>query len=158
MDKLKIDFYLIPDTTLEKRNVFACRLIEKAYQQKCRVYVHVASEAEAKTLDDLLWIFRDISFIPHALYTTEVAQTSDALITIGWEVAQRDISLDTLSISILINLTNEEVADCTKPFTRIIEIIISDSAAKAIGRKKYSFYKKEKYDITLYDLTKNHNV
>ena len=61
----RVDFYVLPENTNTYR--FACIMIGKAWSKGNQVYVHTTSMAEATQIDDLLWIFRDISFIPHAV-------------------------------------------------------------------------------------------
>ncbi|MEZ5578324.1 MAG: DNA polymerase III subunit chi [Candidatus Competibacteraceae bacterium] len=46
----------------------ACRLADKAYGLGHTVYLFTASEARAAALDDLLWTFRQDSFVPHERY------------------------------------------------------------------------------------------
>lgn len=47
------------------RNRFVCRLVEKAVRQGYRLVLKVRDPAEAEAFDQLLWTFRDRSFIPH---------------------------------------------------------------------------------------------
>jgi DNA polymerase-3 subunit chi len=62
-----IDFYILSAQEPLQRLDFACRLVEKAYRSRCKVYIHFDTEAQAKTFDELLWNYRDNSFIPHSL-------------------------------------------------------------------------------------------
>src|SRR5580704_7975288 len=64
----RIDFYIIEEANPSARLRLACRLIEKAYKNKHRVYVHADSKAQAHQLDELLWTYREDSFLPHNLY------------------------------------------------------------------------------------------
>ena len=61
-----VDIYLLQDDSLD-RNHYACRLIEKAYRRQHHVYVQTSSQEHAETLDELLWTFKEESFIPHNL-------------------------------------------------------------------------------------------
>jgi DNA polymerase-3 subunit chi len=58
-------YYLETSPDSDARDRFVCRLIEKAVRQGYRLVVRVRDLAEAETLDQLLWTFRDRSFIPH---------------------------------------------------------------------------------------------
>jgi DNA polymerase-3 subunit chi len=63
----RIDFYILPDTELPARDHFACRLLHKVCRRGMRAYLHCDSEESAHRLDELLWSFRDTSFLPHKL-------------------------------------------------------------------------------------------
>jgi DNA polymerase-3 subunit chi len=96
----RVDFYFISQPGLQARLLFACRLLEKAYQQEQPVYVHLESEEKARFFDQLLWTYRDDSFIPHHLveekpsfnspiqlgYQTEPATQAEILLSLGGEI------------------------------------------------------------------------
>ncbi len=85
----RIDFYVLPENANTER--FACAMIGKAWSKGNQVYVHSASRTDAIRFDDLLWIFNDISFLPHALL--EEDGQDEAPIVIGWQHRLREISL-----------------------------------------------------------------
>ena len=64
-DPGRVDFYILAAADSAARLRFACRLAEKAYHLKHRVHLHTASAAAAADVDDLLWTFRQGSFVPH---------------------------------------------------------------------------------------------
>lgn len=66
-----------------KWDLGVCELVEAAYREGSRVYLWAESEAEARRLDDLLWTFRDDSFVPHGLWQGEPA--CDEPIAVGWK-------------------------------------------------------------------------
>lgn len=136
-----IDFYLANENTLSEVYPLVCKLVDKAYQQKYSVYLHVNTEEEAKILDDLLWIFRDDAFIPHSLY-----QESNANIQIGFNITPENFN------DILINLT-PDVPPFFTNFQRALEIVPKELKEKA--RQKYRYYRDLDYDLTTYDLTKD---
>ncbi len=61
----RIDFYVLSQSGEQARQLFACRLAEKAYKLEHTVHIHTGDEATAGRIDDLLWTFRDGSFVPH---------------------------------------------------------------------------------------------
>jgi len=61
----RVDFYIIDANNDAGKLQFVCKLLEKAYKQKHRVFVHCADQTNTHQLDELLWTFHDISFIPH---------------------------------------------------------------------------------------------
>lgn len=92
---MRVDFYILPGDSARERALFACRLAEKAYQQGHQLLLRVGDAAEAATLDELLWTFRQGSFLPHArledadgepiLIATEVSEHSprDVLVNLA---------------------------------------------------------------------------
>ncbi len=142
----KVDFYLINESSYETSFGFVCRLLDKAYQQKNYVYVQVNNEDEAKTLDDLLWTFRDDAFIPHHLATQTSTIKPFIIIGFGQE--------PTKPHDILLNLTKDILPFYNK-FKRVIEIVPNENKSKEICRKKFRQYKTDNCELTTHDLTKS---
>ena len=63
----RVDFYVLPVSEPHGRLSFACRLAEKAWLGGHKVYLHGEDDAAARSLDELLWSFRDTSFVPPSL-------------------------------------------------------------------------------------------
>lgn len=140
----KVDFYLIPEISLESGLGFICRLLDKAYQQKNQVYVQLENETLAKTLDDLLWTFRDDAFIPHGFVNETFKVNPPVLLSYQQQPAKNHTD-------ILLNLTQNILPFYTQ-FKRVIEIVPSEG--KTIGRKKFKHYKNENYEPATHDLQK----
>lgn len=134
-----IDFYLLPYNSIAECGTLICRLIEKAYHQKHQIYVYTASDKDTKKFDDLLWTFRDISFVPHP----GPVQISHIIPTQEYN-------------DILINLTPGPL-DFYANFNRILEIIPNNPELKTAGRKKYKYYQAEGCKILTRDLTRTGN-
>ena len=140
--KPRIDYYLIPEQTEKAKASFACRIIEKAFQQKNSIYAHTSSSTAAHDFDALLWTFKDISFIPHNLIGEG---NSDIQIGSG----ENDIPTQ----DILINLSLY-VPDFFTKFKRIIEIVPQAPEAQQQARKNYKFYQNQGHTINTHDLRK----
>ena len=82
----RVDFYVLAGTGEPSRHRFACRLAEKAYRLNNTVHIHTASQQQAELLDELLWTFRDGSFVPHELLGVAGRHTN-APVTIGFDEA-----------------------------------------------------------------------
>lgn len=125
---LRIDFYVCETTP--SREIIACRLIEKAYQQHQRVYVHTASQQHAHAFDEQLWTFEDNSFVPHNLIEEKILPAPPVRIGFG----------DILSSceGILINLTDTQPT-AYRQFNRIIELVNDDN--KDIKREQFKHYR-----------------
>ncbi len=139
----KIDFYILSEGNANSRLLLACRLIEKAYKNRHRVYIHMQDESAAHQLDEMLWTYRDDSFLPHNLYGDGSEPAPP--IQIGFSITpekQRDI---------LINLSNRAPAFYNH-FNRVIELIPNDPDIQAQGRENYRFYRAQGYDITTHKL------
>jgi DNA polymerase-3 subunit chi len=52
-------------------------LVEKLYKQRRRVVVWVADEGRLKILDDYLWSFHKLSFVPHAVWTENMGSSDE---------------------------------------------------------------------------------
>jgi DNA polymerase-3 subunit chi len=127
----RVDFYVLETAGLTGRLNFVCRLAEKAYGTLEKIYAHTESSSVAGQLDQLLWTFRQGSFIPHELLQDSAPR---APISIGTQQHALE------SGELLINLTSQ-VPAFAKQFTRIAEIIDRDEQVKAAGRQRYVHYK-----------------
>ena len=140
----RVDFYFIPQTTATAVLLFACRLLEKAYQQKHQIYVHSESPEQAKELDSTLWTFRDDSFIPHELYS---ATPGPSAVQIGCQNSTVDQN------DILLNL-HPEIPPFHSQFKRILQIIPQHPSAQTQAQEHRAFYAKNGYTINEHQLTK----
>ena len=134
---LRVDFYVLPDSSAAARLSFACKLTEKAYKHDTKTHAHVPGEAQARQLDELLWTFRQGSFIPHEISAT--APQEKLPVTISHECESG------LSGDLLINLT-DEIPPFFDQFKRIAEIIDASDAGRKLGRERFSFYRDNGYE------------
>ena len=130
----RVDFYVVsrsePDAVLST----ACRLTEKAFRLKNRIFINAASRDQAMALDRLLWTFRDDSFIPHCRAGAD--SDRDDPVRIGCGEAP-DAPFD-----VLINL-GDDVPLWSRESPRIAEIVGTDPQSRAAGRKRYRHYRDE---------------
>jgi DNA polymerase-3 subunit chi len=135
----RIDFYVMAGSGESVRQRFACRLAEKAYRLKNTVHIEVADPGAVRIMDEMLWTFRDGSFVPH-----DVLQPgdSDALapVTIGTH------SVDQPNPDLVINLTGE-IPEGKASFARIAEIVTSDDNCKVSSRQKFAAYREEGHSL-----------
>lgn len=131
----RADFYILNGNTAASR--FSCTVASKAFSQGTPVYILAADRDEAARLDDLLWTYQDISFLPHAC--VDAAQPGTPVI-IGWPGAQPPLS------DVLINLT-ESVPDKLTGFTRIVEIVADEASRRERGRERYKYYREHGYEM-----------
>ena len=131
----RVDFYVLGDTADQARERFACRLVEKAWRLKHKIYLHAASSQDAQRVDQLLWTFRDGSFVPHALESGELdgalAAATPVRIGTGPEPA--------FDADLLVNL-DHEVPLFFSRFERVAEIVAGeDDKAKAAAPERFRF-------------------
>jgi len=140
----RIDFYVLSQSGEQARQLFACRLAEKAYKLQHTVHIHTGDEAAAGRIDELLWTFRDGSFVPHDLVRagTEAAR---APVTVGCDPGY-DVSRD-----LLINL-DDVIPACAGAFPRIAELVTSDEDSKQKSRRRFVAYRDEGHEL------ETHNV
>lgn len=134
----RVDFYILEDNAADARQQFACRLAEKAWQQGNRVYIHTGDAALSSRMDELLWTFRQGSFVPHGLDDDPVADEADIHIGHGEEPRHHD--------EVLINL-GHEIPLFFSRFQRVAEVVDSDEENRRAGRERFRFYRDRGYPL-----------
>ena len=127
----RIDIYVLSESGEPARHRFACRLAEKAYSLNNSVHIRVTDSQTAEILDDLLWTFRDGSFVPHEKIAGETARAQSP-VTIG--------VVENHACDLLINLTDSMPED-PAAFPRVAEIVTSDENARQASRKRFAEYR-----------------
>lgn len=140
---MRVDFYLLKESEPEHRWQIACRLLEKAYFKGRQVFVFCASRQEAEKLDELLWTFRDDSFIPHNLQGE--GPEPPPPIQMGYTGEPRGFH------DVLMNLSPDIPAFYSR-FQRVIEIISNDEAARERGRQLYRKYRAQNGELHIHHL------
>jgi DNA polymerase-3 subunit chi len=140
----RIDFYVLSQSGEQARQLFACRLAEKAYKLEHTVHIHTADDAAAGRIDDLLWTFRDGSFVPHDLVRAG-ADSGRAPVTVSCDPRYGG------SRDLLINL-DDDIPACAGAFPRIAELVTSDEDSKQKSRRRFVAYRDEGHEL------ETHNV
>jgi DNA polymerase III subunit chi len=134
----RVDFYIIEDASGNGRLNLACKLAEKAYLAEQRVLIWHTDPAELKALDELLWTFRDGSFIPH-----EILGQNDGGDRHGAREAPVLLSSAAVpgaGLEVVINLA-ADVPDFVAQSKRVVEIVDADTARRAAGRARFKAYR-----------------
>ena len=101
-------------------------------------------------MDDMLWTFRDGSFVPHSQQQGDSsAESSDGgqrEVIIGQE---EDLPGDS---HLLINLA-EKTVENTLAVARIAEIVSADPEHKNAGRLRFKVYQDRRYDLHHHDIS-----
>jgi DNA polymerase-3 subunit chi len=141
----RIDFYKLKTQDERSRRITACRLIEKAYTQGHQVFVCTDSESGAQALDDLLWTFRQGSFVPHARIGRQDYSDAQCPVLIGHE------DLMPVSGDILVNLSGAVPSYCAA-YTRVLELVDMNEPIRQQGRTRYRTYRAEGHELFDHDL------
>ena len=140
----QVDFYVLKASGESNRRHFACRLAEKAYRLNNSVHIQVADQQSAAQIDELLWTFRDGSFVPHEILQTST-EKSEAPVTIGSD------TLPVTDCDLLINLSNS-IAESSAAFVRVAEIVTSDDESKKRSRQHFVEYRNEGHKLNSHQL------
>jgi DNA polymerase-3 subunit chi len=144
----QIDFYILhhSQTKMQETERFVCQLVDKIWHQGYRVYIHTDSLPRAKLLDEILWTFKQDSFIPHDIYHAE--EDIDMMSVPVWIGFNEKMGEHT---DVLINLTTG-IPTLTTSFQRIAEIVEDTPNARQAGRDRYRFYRDKAYTLKTHEI------
>jgi DNA polymerase-3 subunit chi len=138
----RIDFHSnVPD-----KIAYACRLTRKARAANCQVVLLVKDRQDLMTLDQALWTFSELEFLPHVVAGDPLANSTPIILT------DRD-DAELPHHHVLVNLSANTPAHFAR-FERMFEIVSSDEADKTAGRARYRFYQQRGYPLTHYEADK----
>jgi DNA polymerase-3 subunit chi len=141
---MKIDFYVLNKSEKQADWLFACKLIEKAYEMGHHIFILLDNKEDAFVFDELLWEYEPSSFIPHHIQG-EGPKPAPA-VQIGFDISQTPEVTD-----IFINLSLE-IPEYFKRFKRICEIVTENEAIKTSKREHYKFYQGHQLKIDTHKL------
>lgn len=132
----RIDFHSnVPD-----KIAYACRLVRKARAANCQVVVLGNDRNDLVALDDALWTFSDLDFVPHVMAGDALAARTPVVLT-------HSDTADLPHHQILINVSAATPSHFAR-FERMFEIISADDADRSAGRERYRFYQQRGYALT----------
>ena len=127
----RADFYLIDKPRFrEQPLLLVCELAKRCHAAGKPTLVLCASQAEAETLDDLLWAFEEDSFIEHQIAGLDEDEDDVPVLVVpaGVDVPMR---------SHVINLRAEAVPE---GFERVLEVVPADPATRGPLRERWRQY------------------
>ncbi|WP_257264835.1 DNA polymerase III subunit chi [Endozoicomonas sp. ONNA2] len=141
----RVTFYLLDsnlDNSGQNEQQFACRLIDKAWRGGLPMHIHTTDESSCKSMDQLLWAWREDSFLPHGIISQARGNASEkrallasqSPITLGFDTPILE------SRRLLINLS-PEVPSFFRDFARTCEIVVQNPDHKAVSRAKFRAYR-----------------
>jgi DNA polymerase-3 subunit chi len=132
----RIDFHSnVPD-----KLGYACRLVRKARAANCNIVLLLENRTDLMALDERLWTFSELDFIPHVHAGDPLASGTPVILT------DRD-DAELPHHHVLINLSARTPAHFAR-FERMFEIICAEEADKTAGRERYRFYQQRGYPLT----------
>lgn len=140
----QVSFYVLRASGEVARQQFACRLAEKAYRMKNCVHIKTATKQAAEKLNELLWTFRQGSFVPHEILQSG-AQDSASPVTISFDAA-----INT-RCDLYINL-GDAIPDSASNFPRIAEIVTVDEELKLLSRERFVHYRNDGHTLETHTL------
>lgn len=143
----RVDFYVLQSGSEQQRAVFACRLAEKAFGLGLGIYLHTASQSATRRLDELLWTFRDGSFLPHlpADESGSMDPQGRTPILLGHDNAPDACD------GLLINLA-DDVPLFFSRFDRVAEIVSGTGGERDQARDRFRFYRDRGYPLSTHKL------
>jgi len=128
----KVNFYILSSQTEQGRQLFDCKLAEKAFRLGFKTYILTDTTLQAQQMDKLLWTFRANSFIAHEIYQDSLPNTANTVI-IGSQQPPAPWQ------HTLINLSTACPEDITQS-EQIFELLDNDETQKQAGRLRYRHY------------------
>ncbi|CAG4886093.1 DNA polymerase III subunit chi [Paraburkholderia gardini] len=120
--------------------LYACRLLRKAYQAGQPTVV-LADAARLRALDEQLWTFSPLDFVPHCMAGSALAATTPIVLT-------EDLD-DVPHHQVLLNLGAGVPAQFAR-FERLLEVVGNAPDELAAGRERYRFYRDRGYPLNNY--------
>ena len=138
----RVDFYVLGHGGEQDRLRAACRIMEKAWQQGHMVWLTAESERQAEQLDQLLWTFKQDSFVPHERGTEGALADCAVRIVAPSEAPDGGVHVNVATSPLPMPLVAE----------RVVEIIPADTDGRAAGRERFRAYRAHGYDINTHDI------
>ena len=135
----RVDFYVLSQSGEQARQVFACRLAEKAYRLDNTVHILVNDQVAADRIDELLWTFRDGSFVPHHVARPGLDMPPSP-VRVGYDPAAAE------ACDLLISLV-DDIPACASAFPRIAELVTSDPDSKQKSRRRFASYRDQGHEL-----------
>lgn len=139
------NFYILPNARKDGRFLFCCALIEKLYSKKHIVYVHCQQAHEASQFNELLWTFKEESFVPHCMvgeYDIE-----DCPIQIGFNCPPSTFQDVVIFLGVI-----PQVPEFYQQFARVVEIVDAEPNTKETLREHYQFYRAQDIEVKTHQI------
>ena len=122
------------------KNRLICDLVEKYYYAKKRVIISINDKEEAKNYDQLLWTWKQSSFIPH-VFIDSIQDRPEEPVVITSKIGENP------DFDVLI-MFNPVSAKVMKKFSKIIDFAEkNDLSLLHKSRERYKEYKRDDFKL-----------
>ena len=126
---------------------YACRLLRKAYRSGARVAVH-GEPALLDRLDQALWTFEPLEFVPHVMLPRDADDADDAgRLALSPIVLVKGGATPPAQCRIGVTLGGHPVADAGA-FDRLIAIVGLDPEHREAGRQRWREYERAGHAVS----------
>ena len=133
-------FYIL--NKAEDLKISACKIIKEYYKKKYKIFVSSHSNDLVNELNNLLWTFEQISFIPHC--TTKNYDKNSPILLSGKDSFPKTVNLK--EYDVWLNL-DDEVEENYTDFEIILEIVSQNEKQRILSRKRYLNYQKNNFEV-----------
>ncbi|SNX29247.1 DNA polymerase III, chi subunit [Polynucleobacter meluiroseus] len=152
----RIDFHSNVKDKLE----YACRLTRKIWSataagEPVRNIVMVGEKSDLKTLDNLLWTFSKVDFLPHC-YIDEEAALETPIVLTDDPASPALTGLPHADVMIHLGMRMpKDVAALVARFPRIVEVVTVNEAERLAGRERFKAYRDLGHELHNFDQSKS---
>jgi len=133
-------FYIL--NKAEDLKISVCKIIKEYYKKKYKIFVSSRSDDLVNELNNLLWTFEQISFIPHC--TTKNYDKNSPILLSGKDSFPKTINLE--EYDVWLNLDDDMEENYTD-FEIILEVVSQNEEERILSRKKYLNYQKNNFEV-----------
>lgn len=126
---------------------YGCRLVRKIHRAGQKVVVCGTDVALLERLDEALWTFSALEFIPHVWAQDALAAQTPVVLS-GMNGATESLPHH----EVLVNLGGAQ-PPWFASFERLIEVVGDDEADRAGARERWRFYRERGYALHRHDLS-----
>ena len=152
----RIDFHSNVNDKLE----YACRLTRKIWSatpegQPVRNIVMVGEKVDLEKLDNLLWTFSNVDFLPHCFIDDEAALETSIVLTDDF-ASPALVQIPHADVMIHLGMRMpQDVAALVARFPRIVEVVTVNEAERLAGRDRYKAYRDLGHELHNFDQSKS---
>ena len=152
----RIDFH----SNVADKLQYACRLTRKIWSDTpsglpVRNIVMVGEKADLQKLDELLWTFSSVDFLPHCFIDDEAAAETPIVLTDDFaSAALNQIPHADVMIHLGMRMP-QDVATLVVRFPRIVEIVTVNEAERLAGRERFKAYRDLGHELHNFDQSKS---
>nr|WP_315467202.1 DNA polymerase III subunit chi [uncultured Undibacterium sp.] len=127
----RVDFH----SQVQDKINYSCRLIRKARVANCQILILSENADQADELDQALWRFSPVDFLPHVRLSDPLSAHTPIIIT-------TDLNAPFPHHDLLINLS-QRFPENFSQFNRVIEVVSQHEDDANSGRQRFRMYQQQ---------------